>query len=245
MAQKQSSQKPGKEKTEDPPQQAEKSAAGGIQGGEAKKGTPIRKKLMGAFQFNKTVRCSYARFIGMIIFLIVLTSWIFMLGYITGSGGDPRQSLSRFTAQNNADNSQKKKTEPSAVLNDTADKVKQPEQLSAPVIQDKPAPDKQDTPIQAKAPEQPPKPQVPKYHFVFQTAVFKGTDTKGPASIQKIMKKAGYSTTVEKRGKLNAVLVHLRGTDEDASKLRQLCIENKLGDPMLRSRSSIGNRKNR
>ena len=94
------------------------------------------------------------------------------------------------------------------------------------------------TQAQASAQAQKPvAPQAPPYDFVFQVAAFKGTDDAD--KLRKKLEERGIRTRLEKSGKVQLVMVNLRGTDLDATNLREELGRMKLGAPIQKSKKAV------
>ena len=93
---------------------------------------------------------------------------------------------------------------------------------------------------QAQASAQAQKPaasQAPQYDFIFQVAAFKSADDAD--KLRKKLEERGIRTRLEKSGKVQLVMVNLRGSDLDASNLREELGRMKLGAPIQKSKKAV------
>ena len=94
------------------------------------------------------------------------------------------------------------------------------------------------TQAQASAQAQKPAaPQAPQFDFVFQVAAFKSADDAD--KLRKKLEERGIRTRLEKSGKVQLVMVNLRGSDLDASNLREELGRMKLGAPIQKSKKAV------
>ena len=94
------------------------------------------------------------------------------------------------------------------------------------------------TQAQASAQAQKPAaPQAPQFDFVFQVAAFKSADDAD--KLRKRLEERGIRTRLEKSGKVQLVMVNLRGSDLDASNLREELGRMKLGAPIQKSKKAV------
>ena len=94
------------------------------------------------------------------------------------------------------------------------------------------------TQAQASAQAQKPAtPQAPQFDFVFQVAAFKSADDAD--KLRKKLEERGIRTRLEKSGKVQLVMVNLRGTDLDATNLREELGRMKLGAPIQKSKKAV------
>lgn len=94
------------------------------------------------------------------------------------------------------------------------------------------------TQAQASAQAQKPAaPQAPQYDFVFQVAAFKSTDDAD--KLRKNLEERGIRTRLQKSGKVQLVMVNMRGTDIDANNLREELARMKLGAPIQKSKKAV------
>ena len=94
------------------------------------------------------------------------------------------------------------------------------------------------TQAQASAQAQKPAaPQAPQFDFVFQVAAFKSADDAD--KLRKKLEERGIRTRLEKSGKVQLVMVSLRGSDLDASNLREELGRMKLGAPIQKSKKAV------
>lgn len=92
----------------------------------------------------------------------------------------------------------------------------------------------------AQAPAQaqkPAAPQAPMFDFVFQVAAFKSTDDAD--RLRKKFEERGIRSRLQKSGKVQLVMVNLRGTELDADNLREELGRMKLGTPMQTSKKAV------
>ncbi|OXS28740.1 MAG: hypothetical protein BCS36_13635 [Desulfovibrio sp. MES5] len=80
-------------------------------------------------------------------------------------------------------------------------------------------------------------PQAPQYDFVFQVAAFKSTDDAD--KLRKKLEERGIRTRLQKSGKVQLVMVNLRGTELDANNLREELGRLKLGAPIQTSKKAV------
>ena len=100
------------------------------------------------------------------------------------------------------------------------------------------APKASATQAQASAQAQKPAaPQAPQFDFVFQVAAFKSADDAD--KLRKRLEERGIRTRLEKSGKVQLVMVNLRGSDLDASNLREELGRMKLGAPIQKSKKAV------
>ncbi|SCM74016.1 SPOR domain-containing protein [Desulfovibrio sp. 86] len=85
--------------------------------------------------------------------------------------------------------------------------------------------------------QKPAAPQAPQYDFVFQVAAFKSADDAD--KLRKKLEERGIRTRLEKSGKVQLVMVNLRGTDLDATNLREELGRMKLGAPIQKSKKAV------
>ena len=93
---------------------------------------------------------------------------------------------------------------------------------------------------QAQASAQAQKPaasQAPQYDFIFQVAAFKSADDAD--KLRKKLEERGIRTRLEKSGKVQLVMVSLRGSELDASNLREELGRMKLGAPIQKSKKAV------
>lgn len=94
------------------------------------------------------------------------------------------------------------------------------------------------TQAQASAQAQKPAaPQAPQYDFIFQVAAFKSTDDAD--KLRKKLEERGIRTRLEKSGKVQLVMVNMRGTELDANNLREELGRMKLGAPIQKSKKAV------
>ena len=108
-----------------------------------------------------------------------------------------------------------------------------PPQTGAQTAQKAPATQAQ-TSAQAQKPAAP---QAPQFDFVFQVAAFKSVDDAD--KLRKKLEERGIRTRLQKSGKVQLVMVSLRGSDLDASNLREELGRMKLGAPMQKSKKAV------
>ena len=100
------------------------------------------------------------------------------------------------------------------------------------------APKASATQAQASAQAQKPAaPQAPQFDFVFQVAAFKSADDAD--KLRKKLEERGIRTRLEKSGKVQLVMVSLRGSELDASNLREELGRMKLGAPIQKSKKAV------
>ena len=85
--------------------------------------------------------------------------------------------------------------------------------------------------------QKPAAPQAPQFDFVFQVAAFKSADDAD--KLRKRLEERGIRTRLEKSGKVQLVMVNLRGSDLDASNLREELGRMKLGAPIQKSKKAV------
>lgn len=85
--------------------------------------------------------------------------------------------------------------------------------------------------------QKPAAPQAPQYDFVFQVAAFKSTDDAD--KLRKKLEERGIRTRLQKSGKVQLVMVNLRGTELDANNLREELGRLKLGAPIQTSKKAV------
>ncbi len=189
-----------------------------------------------------TLHPSYATMTGFVIVLVITTLWVFVLGFMAGKGQNLQQKLQQLTGLETSPPVRAAAEQPKP----QADKGKEPTAQAvksagtAPAEGAKPAADVRKEQQNAQAPQEK---AAPQFAFVYQIAAFKINDTEGMDKVRKALSEAGYRTKMEKRGTLGFVLVHLRGSEEDAAALRAQCKKLKLGSPLLRTKATITDRK--
>ena len=75
------------------------------------------------------------------------------------------------------------------------------------------------------------------YDYVFQVAAFKGEDDAD--RLRKRLEGRGLRTRLQKSGKVQLVMVNLRGTELDAGNLREELKRMKLGAPIQASQKAV------
>lgn len=75
------------------------------------------------------------------------------------------------------------------------------------------------------------------YDYVFQVAAFKGEDDAD--RLRKRLEGRGLRTRLQKSGKVQLVMVNLRGTELDAANLREELKRMKLGAPIQASKKAV------
>lgn len=76
------------------------------------------------------------------------------------------------------------------------------------------------------------------YDFVFQVAAFRNTDDAD--RLRQRLEGRGLRTRGQKSGKLTLVMVHMRGTDQDAADLKEELQRMRLGSPLQKSKKQVG-----
>lgn len=79
---------------------------------------------------------------------------------------------------------------------------------------------------------------TPLYDFVFQVAAFRNTDDAD--RLRQRLEGRGLRTRGQKSGKLTLVMVHMRGTDQDAADLKEELQRMRLGSPLQKSKKQVG-----
>lgn len=85
--------------------------------------------------------------------------------------------------------------------------------------------------------QKPAAPQAPMFDFVYQVAAFKGIDDAD--KLRKKLEERGIRSRLQKSGKVQLVMVSLRGTELDATNLREELGRMKLGAPMQKSKKAV------
>ena len=80
-------------------------------------------------------------------------------------------------------------------------------------------------------------PQAPMFDFVYQVAAFKSADDAD--RLRKKLEERGIRSRLQKSGKVQLVMVSLRGTELDAANLREELGRMKLGAPMQKSKKAV------
>lgn len=75
------------------------------------------------------------------------------------------------------------------------------------------------------------------YDYVFQAAAFKGEDDAN--RLRKRLEGRGLRTRLQKSGKVQLVMINLRGTERDADNLREELKRMKLGAPIQTSKKAV------
>gem|GEM_PF-614643 len=75
------------------------------------------------------------------------------------------------------------------------------------------------------------------YDYVFQAAAFKGEDDAD--RLRKRLEGRGLRTRLQKSGKVQLVMINLRGTERDADNLREELKRMKLGAPIQTSKKAV------
>ena len=84
-------------------------------------------------------------------------------------------------------------------------------------------------------------PPQPRFDFTYQAAAFRKTEEA--ETVRHRLEAAGIRATVQKSGKVYLIMVKLRGSDDDAAKLRAQLKQMKLGTPLLQSRKAVTDKK--
>lgn len=85
-------------------------------------------------------------------------------------------------------------------------------------------------------------PPLAQHDFVYQVAAFKNPGDA--AKLRRKLEEKGLRAQVWQSGRLHMVRVRLRGSDNDASRLREELKRMNLGTPLLESKKSVTGRKN-
>ncbi|MBB5143275.1 SPOR domain-containing protein [Desulfovibrio intestinalis] len=85
--------------------------------------------------------------------------------------------------------------------------------------------------------QKPTAPQAPMFDFVYQVAAFKNVDDAD--RLRKKLEERGIRSRLQKSGKVQLVMVSLRGTEVDAANLREELGRMKLGAPMQKSKKAV------
>ncbi|MFT4302418.1 MAG: SPOR domain-containing protein [Desulfovibrio sp.] len=85
--------------------------------------------------------------------------------------------------------------------------------------------------------QKPAAPQAPMFDFVYQVAAFKSVDDAD--KLRKRLEERGIRSRLQKSGKVQLVMVSLRGTELDAANLREELGRMKLGAPMQKSKKAV------
>ncbi|MDD4702468.1 MAG: SPOR domain-containing protein, partial [Desulfovibrio sp.] len=85
--------------------------------------------------------------------------------------------------------------------------------------------------------QKPTAPQAPMFDFVFQVAAFRSADDAD--KLRKSLEERGIRSRLKKSGKVQLVIVSLRGTELDATNLREELGRMKLGAPMQTSKKAV------
>lgn len=75
------------------------------------------------------------------------------------------------------------------------------------------------------------------FDFVYQVAAFKSADDAD--RLRKKLEERGIRSRLQKSGKVQLVMVSLRGTELDAANLREELGRMKLGAPMQKSKKAV------
>ncbi len=90
---------------------------------------------------------------------------------------------------------------------------------------------------QAAQAQKPAAPQAPMFDFVYQVAAFRSVDDAD--RLRKKLEERGIRSRLQKSGKVQLVMVSLRGTELDAANLREELGRMKLGAPMQKSKKAV------
>lgn len=85
--------------------------------------------------------------------------------------------------------------------------------------------------------QKPAVPQAPMFDFVYQVAAFRSVDDAD--RLRKKLEERGIRSRLQKSGKVQLVMVSLRGTELDAANLREELGRMKLGAPMQKSKKAV------